>query len=126
MLDERTLKLLNIINGLCQSSGYKIFSLSELVFSMPERFLIDEECIRQSLKTLAQKEYISVKYEDQTEVCLSILPKGRLVFEKNLDAELQSAKINRHTFLYAFLGAVLGGFSVGIISIILFLVFGGK
>ncbi len=126
MLDERTLKLLNIINGLCQSSGYKIFSLSELAFSMPERFLMDDDGIRQSIKVLSEKEYISVKYEDQTEVCLSILPKGRLVFEKNIDAELQSAKINKRTFLFAFLGASFGGIVWAIVISVLFLVFGGK
>jgi hypothetical protein len=126
MLDERTLKLLNIINGICHGSGYKIFALSELAFSMPKRFMVDEDEVRKSLKTLSEKEYISVKYEDQAEVCLAVLSKGRLVCEKDIDAEIQSKKNNNRSFFSAFLGASLGGIATALVIFVLFLIFGGK
>ncbi|MBQ3219432.1 MAG: hypothetical protein IJB32_02430 [Clostridia bacterium] len=125
MLDERTLKLLKILNSECQGSGYKVFSFSELQFFMPEKLRIDENEIRESLRLLSNKEYVSVKYEDETEVCLSVLLKGRLIFEKNIDNEIDRARNNKTTFLSAFFGAFFGGIVVVIVAVLFFL-FGGR
>jgi hypothetical protein len=71
--------LLNIINSQCNGSEYKIFDLKELVASFPDRLNTDIEQIRELLKNLALKEYVSVKYADGDEYCLTALPKGRSV-----------------------------------------------
>ena len=109
MLDKRCLTLLDIINEQCLNSGYKVFEFSELVCQMPENLGVDQTAIRDCLKQLCMHEYISVKYEDEREVCLSPLPKGRLVFEERIDGEIEKGRAERRYFLYAFLGSAVGG-----------------
>lgn len=110
MLDKRCLTLLNVINLQCVNSGYKIFSIEELVLSMPSYLGMDSEQVLQCIKTLTDKEYISVKYQDEREICTCPLTKGRLVFENRLEEELQKTLDRKRYFLYSFLGGLLGGF----------------
>ncbi len=110
MLDKRCLTLLNVINLQCVNSGYKIFSIEDLVLSMPSYLSMDSEQVLQCVKTLADKEYISVKYQDEREICTCPLTKGRLVFENRLEEELQKNLDRKRYFLYSFLGGLLGGF----------------
>ena len=126
MLDQRTSELLNIINGECQGTGYKILSLSELSLSMPKKYCMDQDGIRQSLKVLYEKEYLSVKYEDQNEVCLAVLPKGRLVFENGIEKEMERKSSDKRTATFAFMGALFGGIVVALGWLILRLFFGGR
>ena len=122
MLDNRSLKLLDILNNQCLDSGYKIFSLSELVSMMPEHLKTDVSVIRDCLFSLSTREYVSVKYEDEEEVCLCPLPKGRLVFENRVDEEIEKHKTRVKYFLYSAFGGFLGGMlGVTIVSIILML-----
>ena len=88
MLDKRCLALLNILNSECVNSGYKVVSIEDFVLSMPLSFGIDFDGVRECLYTLSEKEYISVKYQDEKEVCLCPLTKGRLVFENKIEEEL--------------------------------------
>jgi uncharacterized protein YbaR (Trm112 family) len=108
MLDKRCLTLLNVINLQCVNSGYKIFSIEDLVLSMPSYLSMDSEQVLQCVKTLADKEYISVKYQDEREICTCPLTKGRLVFENRLEEEMQKSLYRKRYFLYSFLGGVLG------------------
>lgn len=126
MLDRRCLALLEIINAECQNSTYKIFAVRELVLSMPERFGIDENGICECLKTLFDHEYISVKYQDDSEICLCPLPKGRLVFENKLEQEIEKEKTRKSYLIYSFLGSFLGGISVTLFAIILLAILWGK
>lgn len=126
MLDKRTLSLLKIIDSETVSGGYKVFSFSDLVSAMPSYFDVDESGIRDLLKDLYDKEYLSVKYEDDKEVCLSPLPKGRLVFENIIDEEIEKSRSARKYFFYSFMGAASGGASIFIIFLIAYLVFGVK
>ena len=109
MLDKRCLTLLNIINLQCVNSGYKIFSIEDLVLSMPSYLSMDSEQVLQCIKTLTDKEYISVKYQDEREICTCPLTKGRLVFENRLEEEMQKTLDRKRYFLYSFLGGLLGG-----------------
>ena len=123
MLDKRCLALLGVINAECLTSGYKVFSFDELVLSMPQHFGIDVESIKECLSTLAEREYISVKYEDEVEVCVCPLSKGRLVFENRIEEQIEKARAEKRYFTYAFWGSLLGGSAITIIAIfILFLV----
>ena len=121
MLDKRSLALLNVINGECLSSGYKVFSIEELVLSMPAHFGMDGAGIKECLSTLAEREYISVKYEDDFEVCACPLPKGRLVFENRIDEQMERARAEKRYFAYSFLGSFLGGALVMLIACLIFL-----
>lgn len=125
MLDKRTKALLDIINKECVNSGYKVLEINDLVASMPTEFGIDKEGVVDSINTLSEKEFVSVKYLDEIEVCLSPLPKGRLDFEKQIEEQIEKKDCERRYFLFSFLGGMVGGLLVGIIFTLIFL-FGGR
>ena len=119
MLDKRCLALLGVINAACLNSGYKVFSFDELVLSMPMHFGIDVEGVKECLSTLAEREYLSVKYEDEVEVCVCPLPKGRLIFENRIDEQIEKSRVEKRYFTYSFFGSVLGGSVVMMIAVII-------
>lgn len=119
MLDKRCLALLGVINAACLNSGYKVFSFDELVLSMPMHFGIDVEGVKECLSTLAEREYLSVKYEDEVEVCVCPLPKGRLIFENRIDEQIEKSRAEKRYFTYSFFGSVLGGSVVMLIAVII-------
>lgn len=124
MLDKRCLALLDILNSECLSSGYKVIGIEELVSSMPISFGIDTDGVRECLATLAERDYISVKYQDEVEVCLCPLPKGRLIFENRIDEEIDRARSKRTYYLYSMLGAFTGGIVAGVIMLAIFILAG--
>ena len=91
-----------------------------------EPFGIDENGVNECLKTLFDHEYISVKYQDDSEICLSPLPKGRLVFENKLEQEIEKEKTRKSYLIYSFLGSFFGGISVTLFAIILLAILWGK
>ena len=119
MLDKRCLSLLNIINRECVGTGYKIFATEDLLSYMPARFGLDKDSVLDCVKTLSEHEYISVKYQDDFEICLSPLNKGRLVFENQIDGEIEKARAQKFYFIYSFLGALIGGTFVIILFVLL-------
>lgn len=119
MLDKRCLALLNIINAECVNSGYKIFSTEQLISSMPTHFNLDSEQIFECISTLSSKEYISIKYQDEFEVCLCPLTKGRLVFENRLEEEIEKSLDRKRYFLYSFFGGLSGGILANILYLII-------
>lgn len=119
MLDKRCLALLNIVNGQCESSGYKIFSVDELISEMPAAFGIDELGISECVGTLAEREYISVKYQDDVEICMCPLTKGRLVFENRIDEQIEKSRAEKRYFIYSFIGSFTGGALILLIAIII-------
>ncbi len=121
MLDERSLALLKIINGECVGTGYKIFALEDLVFSLPREFYMDKEGVAKLILNLCEREYISVKYQDENEVCACTLPKGRTVFENAVNMEIQARRVEKRYFLYAFFGGVSGGAIGAIVTALFFL-----
>ncbi|MBQ0099476.1 MAG: hypothetical protein KBS91_02885 [Firmicutes bacterium] len=120
MLDKRSFALLDVINNICLNSGYKVIEFKTLVDKMPKGFGSEEDGVKESIVALSEREYISVKYEDEKEICLSPLPKGRLVFEAKTEEELQTKKNKRKYFCSAFFGAVFGG---GFITLVFYIVF---
>lgn len=122
MLDKRCLALLKIINEQCADSGYKIFSFQELISLMPNHFGVDESVVCLCIKTLIEHEYISVKYQDEQEICLVPLVKGRLVFENAIDEQVERGRAEKKYFVYSFIGAILGG----VVGAFITLLFGGK
>ncbi len=125
MLDKRCKILLNIINKECVNSGYKVLEINDLALSMPSELGVDNEGITECINTLAMQEYISVKYQDDKEVCLSPLSKGRLIFENRIDQEIEKKIYQRKYFLNSFFGSMVGGLIVGVIFLLLVLL-GGR
>ena len=125
MLDKRCFALLELINQECQNSGYKVFSIEDLILSMPSVFGMDAVGISQCISTLSDHEYISVKYQDDVEVCLCPLTKGRIAFENKFDEQIEKINCSKKYFLYSFLGAFLGGIITAVIIFIITVFIGG-
>ncbi len=122
MLDKRSLSVLEYFDKECLNCGYKVFEIEDIISFMPKEYGLDKENLLECVKTLSENGYISVKYIDEVEVCLTPLPKGRLVFENRLDTEIEQVRAERRYFRYSFLGALLGGGAIALISfVILFL-----
>ena len=81
--------------------------------------------LKKHIGYLLEKEYISVKYEDEKELCVCPLPKGKLLLEENLNGEIENYTTKKRYFLFSFLGAFLGGVAVSLLFIV-FLVLSGK
>ena len=124
MLDHMTLALLDNINLNCQSGGYKVFLLKDLILDMPSAFDMSEQALIECLETLKNHQYISIKYQDDVEVCLMPLTKGKIESEKRLDQEIEKIKYQKQYFWAGFLGAIIGGWLIGLIHLILCLVGG--
>ena len=125
MLDERAVALLDIINLECNNGGYKVFFIKDLLSSVPARLFIDEGQLLECIETLSSHQYINVKYQDQNEICLTSLIKGRLESENRLDAKIESIEQKRSLFFASFLGAVVGGIFTFLLAV-LFKLLGGE
>ncbi len=124
MLDERTLALLDIINFECNGSGYKVFFIKDLLSSFPKHLSMEEEGLLECIETLSNHQYISVKYQDQKEICLTSLAKGRVESENRLDAQIENLEYNKRHLLFSFLGGLLGGVCAFLLAIIFHLLGG--
>ena len=124
MLDYRTLALLDIINSHCRSGGYKVFLIKDLISAMPSEFDVAEQELLECLETLKNHQYISIKYQDDVEICLMPLVKGKIESENRIDQEIEKMKCQKQYFWASFLGASAGGLLIGVIHVILSLVGG--
>lgn len=125
MLDKSCFALLDVINAHCLGLGYKIFYVSELLDAMPVGQKIDEKRLFECLSMLSRGEFISVKYQDDNEVCLCPLEKGRSVFENKIEERIENTRLQKRYFLSAFLGAVIGAVVGGTLTVAVACVFGG-
>lgn len=123
MINENTLRLLNIFGNECQGLGYKVFSFSELKSFFPESKNIDEQTIKENIQLLSKHAFINVKHLDEMQVCLSVLDKGRQVVENNLQTENNALK--NVAITWAFLGSLMGSGVVALIFGVLVLILGG-
>ncbi len=113
--------MLNVINAQCVGSGYRVFGLDELASYMPSQYGVKADEIGLCINNLIEREYLSVKYLDQSEVCLCPLPKGRLVFENRIDSQIEKSVANKKGFLYGFLGALTGGLLGALVTLAILL-----
>ena len=119
MLDKRSMALLKIINEECVNSGYKIFSVEQLINSLPSELGVDENVFLICIKNLFDRQYISVKYQDENEICLVPLAKGRVVFENIIDEEIERNSIKKKYFAFSFCGGIVGSILGGVIVAII-------
>ena len=123
MLDKISLTLLTIIDEQCALNGYRVFEFDELVklLSTPS---ISPSVIKECLVNLNASGYISIKYQDEFEVCMTCLPKGRQVIERERATEQTLAQFKRIHLKNSLLGGFLGGVVASVLSLIIFLVLG--
>ncbi len=122
MLDERTAVLLKILNKKCSYGSYKVVTSDELILEFPERYGADKDLIWQMLANLSQKGYLSIRYDNDGEFCLSPTPKGRLYCETDQKEEGTQNKPKTdllpyiYNFMAIFFGIVFGGLALILIG----------
>ena len=124
MLDLRCNLLLDLINKEC-SSGYTVLETEEILSRLPIKAAIDRDVLSDCLKELSDRELISVKYRDDKEICFSLLPKGRLLFENKTENERKEKEIINALFKKAFIGGVSGGITGSVIYALISLIIKG-
>ncbi len=92
MLDKRCEELLRIVNKECQEGSYKVLEVDALIRLMPKKFKVDYETIAQLMSYLKSGEYVSVKYFDKEVFCVSPLPRGRRIFEVEIEEKKNKKK----------------------------------
>jgi len=80
MLDKLNNKLLKILNMECTGANYKVVEIEEILGKM-NRFKLDREGLVRNLEYLQEREYLDLKFAGDEELCLALLPKGRLYSE---------------------------------------------
>ena len=118
MLDSKTKTLLSTINRL-SNDGYTVLSFEEILTSLPIDMAFSQSELYQTLSELNVNEYLSIKYQDDSEVCLCVLPKCRLLFEQCEKDDFVKYAQKRTNLKYCFLGAFSGGVIGGVISVLL-------
>ncbi len=126
MLDKRCFALLEYLNRQCLNTGYKVFSNEELIGVLPAEYGMDIDSLKECLKDLAEREYVSIKFLDDKEVCLCPLTKGRLVFENRLEDEIVKSRAEKRYFLSGAIGALTGGVIGSLIQAVIFFLAGGR
>jgi len=108
MLDKRTGRFLLTLAKICSDGSYKIIDKSDLGK--------DLTAIEQMIRYLQDNEMIDVKYSDETVYCLSVLPKGRVLFETSRKKGRGKSTLSNKLiialiagcFVASILGAMLG------------------
>lgn len=112
MLDKRTGRLLDTINGFCSGGSFRIVDEEELLGCFSAKDGVDAECVRRMLAYLRDRGYIDVQYAEEGVYCIRPLPEGRLYFERVREKRSDGLRKTRFNALIlagsAFLGSMLG------------------
>lgn len=103
-MDKRNKKLIFELNKMCNSS-YSVLEFTEIISKLPRKYSFDVEYLKKSLDYLQKRNYIDIKYYDEKEICLSVLPKSHSLEEDLL--EERNKRLNY--FKLSFFSAILSG-----------------
>ena len=118
MLDRRTGTLLQKLNTLIKSAAFCMVEEEDLLFAGE-----DSDSIKGMLGFLEDRGYLQLRYAEEGEYCVRILPEGRLYFERAAAENQEETKRSRSQLLCAFLGALGGGLlGGGLIALIMALI----
>lgn len=119
MLDKISAKLIKVLNKLSVKNTYNVLELREILNNLQDKNKMDEEVLLKNLEYLAEREFIDIKYSDENEVCLCLLPKSRRVG----DEMEEIAKIKKNYISLAIISSIFGfafAFLGAFLAIILF------
>ena len=115
MLDKLCKKILKILTELCGDNSYSIIEIVEIVSHMSGK--IDGEVLTKYIKYLSDNGYIDVKYIDDKQVCMAIMPKAKSIDEESVNNKKTNNKYIRMAFFMSlaslisgFIGAFLGSY----------------
>ncbi|MCQ2399294.1 MAG: hypothetical protein MJ072_02175 [Clostridia bacterium] len=120
MLNKSSAVVLNTLRSLLSGSAYEVFKVAEIFSALPVTAELSEEELKNEIAFLNDGEYISVKYQDDDEICLAVMPKGRQRFDGE---EQENAKTDRRhdLFVYSFFGGFFGGLIAVTVAVVLLL-----
>ncbi len=125
MLDERSGRLLETINKLCDGGGFKIAEAGELLSCFPPEWNVGADELGRILSYLEERRFIDIQYAEEGVYCLCPLPEGRSYFETARERALEGARRRREQFLLALLGAFLGAL-LGTLTVLCIAFFAGR
>lgn len=115
MLDTKSKLVLSILYQEAKNGNYKIFELQDIIMSLPKRYRMDTQSVKNILNHLERQDIISIKYDDEDKFCLCVLPYGFEIIEnekpvKSVFKEKKPAQSINYALLgvICFLGAFLG------------------
>lgn len=115
MLDTKSRLVLSILYQEAKNGNYKIFELQDIISSLPKRYRMDTQTVRNILIHLERQDIISIKYDDEDKFCLCVLPYGFEIVENEKPSKIafrekkQTSSINYPLFaIICFLSSFLG------------------
>lgn len=115
MLDKKLTAVLQLLFDKTANS-YKVLSKNDILAELPQKLKLDAQALHGIITFLTENDYISVKYQDKEEICVSTTIKAESYLDGEKDIQ-QKAKISNSqatlllvgVFLAAFFGALIAG-----------------
>lgn len=81
MLDIKSKLVLKILQKECPFGAYNLVEAKDIISAMPIKYRVDNDGLNNILIYLERAEYISIKYDDDGQYCLCVLPFGNEILE---------------------------------------------
>ena len=123
MLDKMSKEVLKFLLEFCKDGSFQVLEYDDIIGALTSNYNLDKEGIVQILKHLNSLEYITIKYRDDSVVCVSTLPLGRQYIESEEEKKKNIVKIKnmaKGAFISALLAALIGAFLGTLIYNIIF------
>ncbi len=117
MLDKQTSSFLKALYNMCDDGVYKVIDAETLLQRVGKKHSV--EAMENILKYLAKNEYIDIQYSENGEYCLTVLSKGRGLFE-TIDNSKRMEKILRRNVWITTVLSALSAFGGALLAIFLF------
>ncbi len=122
MLDIRSNILLKYLSGICETGGYHVIEIKDLINALPKKYNADANVVSFCMQHLEQGNYVMVKYKDAKMYCLCMLPLAWQVLENEANVKQKTKKMIKMgsmlyflVFIFAFLGSFMAILFYGII-----------
>ena len=106
MLDKLCKKILKLLIELCSDSSYSIIEITEILVGLGGK--VDVELLMKYITHMSNNQYIDVKYIDDKQVCLAIMPKAKGLDEENKNKKKATNKYLRMAIIMAIISAISG------------------
>ncbi|MBQ4558042.1 MAG: hypothetical protein IJA61_01535 [Clostridia bacterium] len=121
MLDKLGIKLLKVIKQMCNADSYSILECAEIIAAVSKD--MDNETLKRYIDYFVSQGYIDVKYSDEKQVCLCVLPKAK-VADEEVELKKKTSKsyfklailVSMLSCIFGFVGAFLGSYVYWIIG----------
>lgn len=123
MLEKKVAILLRIVVKMC-GEKFQVIDKNEIIKAMGVKYYVETPSLMIMLRLLAGKDLITIKYEDETEVCLCATRKGvdyvedvRIISNANTNKAKITYRVYIIVFICALLGAIVGSILAELIKL---------